>query len=150
MLFRSRSENPYRFTHYLLLRLLVSQPQWAAEREAYLSQEAEWKTEDSHPWMLINVYRAWLLQADKQTNLAVHYMQLAVESCFEAKGEMLNWMGHCLLALSKSLQLKFATNEQVKAPASYYPEQSLGELEAATTDTQRLAALAKLLPFNFH
>lgn len=146
----ARSENPYRFTHYLLLRLLVSQPQWAAEREAYLSQEAEWKTEDSHPWMLINAYRAWLLQADKQTNLAVHYMQLAVESCFEAKGEMLNWMGHCLLALSKSLELKFATNEQVKAPASYYPEQSLGELEAATTDTQRLAALAKLLPFNFH
>lgn len=146
----ARSATPLRFIHYLLLRLLVSQPELVKEREAYLAQEAEWQSDEGHPWMLINAYRAWLLQDNNQTPLATVYMQAAVDGCFEAGGEMLNWMGHCLLSLSESLQLQIKVSEASAVPAGTYPVKSLGNLAEASTGAERLEVLAKLLPFNFH
>lgn len=145
----ARSGSLHRFTHYLLLRLLVSQPHLIEERHTYLAQEAEWKNDLGHPWMLINAYRAWLLQANQQTTLAAEYMQDAVDGCFESDGEMLNWMGHCLLALGQSLQLKLDA-QAAGSPASCYPLASLSKLAQATTDTERRAVLDQVLPFNFH
>lgn len=146
----ARSESPLRFMHYLLLRLLVSQPELKEERKAYLGQEVEWQNDEGHPWMLINAYRAWLLQGAKQPALAADYMQLAIDGCFESSGAMLNWMGHCLLALAKSLQLQVNTKAVVSLPTGNYPQETLAELEKASNDKQRLTALTKLLPFNFH
>lgn len=144
------SGSAHRFMHYLLLRLLVGQPDLLEERQAYLAQSTEWKQDLGHPWMLINAYRAWLLQGHQQADLASEYMQAAVDNCFEGGGEMLNWMGHCLLAFGHSLQLTLSTCAIVAAPASCYPLITLKELAQASTEAARLAALSKALPFNFH
>src|SRR5690554_1271776 len=52
----ARSGSPLRFAHYLLLRLLVNQPELVEQRDTYLAQQEHWQSEYGHPWMLIEAY----------------------------------------------------------------------------------------------
>lgn len=100
--------------------------------------------------MLINAYRAWLLNDAKQTDLATDYMQMAITTCFESEGAMLDWMGHCLLALAESLALSPNHSEIKEIPKGNYPVTALPSLAKAKNNKKRLTNLTKLLPFNFH
>lgn len=150
----ARSASELRFEHYLLLRMLITQPAITAEqRTAYLGQVNAWQSDDEHPWMLINAYRAWLLHDDGQMASAQTHLDEAIEDSLSANTPMLGWMAHCLFALGQSLGLKHAARNaelQARPPASWYPSHHLPTLAGATEHAQRIATLSQLLPFNFH
>lgn len=146
----SRSGNLRRFEHYLLLRWLMCQPQHKLEREGYLDSQAYWQLGEGHPWMLINAYRAWLLADTGRLQEASDYMQIALNDCFEDnQGAILQWMGHCLGALANSLSIPVVQPDSA-AIAAFFPSDQLSSLAQAGNHKERLAALKKLLPFNFH
>lgn len=146
----ARSGSPLRFVHYLLLRLLISQPELIEQRQVYLAQQDNWQSEHGHPWMLIEAYRAWLLQNAQQTHTANERMQLAVNDCINSNQPMLVWMGYCLQALASSLGLSTELPTDAPEIAAHYPADQLGKLNQATSDAERLELLQQLLPFNFH
>lgn len=146
----SRSADLCRFEHYLLLRWLMYQPQHAIERESYLENKSDWQLGEGHPWMLINAYRAWLLADAGRLQEAGDCMQIALNDCFEdSQGAILQWMGHCLRALAHSLSIPIVQPDSA-AIAAFFPSGQLSLLTNAGSHAERLAALQKLLPFNFH
>lgn len=146
----ARSGSVNRFPHYLLLRLLINQPELSEERQAYLAEQNCWQSGDGHPWMLIEAYRGWLLQQQGENDAASELLQIAVDDCMNADQPMLVWMGHCLQALACSLNLPVKLPNSNKAVAAHYPAELLTELTQATDHRQRLQLLQQLLPFNFH
>lgn len=146
----ARSGSSHRFVHYLLLRLLLTQPGLDNERQAYLSVQGNWQSGNGHPWMLIEAYRAWLLQQEGQNAQASDLLQIAVDDCFAVGQPMLVWMGYCLQALGSSLRLSVKLPADAPVPASHYPIDQLAQLAAASNDAARLHSLQQLLPFNFH
>lgn len=146
----ARSGSSLRFVHYLLVRLLVNQPNLEEERQTYLAEANSWQQEEGHPWMLINAYRAWLLTENQQTKTATELMQNALDNCLNSGQPMLEWMGHCLTALASSLGLKLDLEDELPLLAAHYPAAELPQLATATDNPSRLKALQVLLPFNFH
>lgn len=146
----ARSSSTLRFPHYLLLRLLISQPQLVTERAAYLSQQQDWRIEQGHPWPLIQTYRAWLLQSAQQQQAASEHLQIAIDDCLADEQPMLIWMGYCLHALGHSLGLSASLTKDAPGIAAQYPADQLKQLSNTSNDAQRLQQLQKLLPFNFH
>jgi len=145
----AKSGDSQRFSHYLLLRWLICQPQRTAMRRRYLEVMTDWQIGEDHPWMLINAYRGWLLAENDQPTLAADYFQQAIDDCVEADSVLLQWMGHVLAALSQSLQLPCQINRMEKWP-SYLPAEQLTELAKAQHNHVRVHCLQQLLPFNFH
>lgn len=140
-----------RFAHYLFLRLAITTPHLdSALIDAYLNQRDEWHDEDSHPWMLIDAYRAWLLHRQNLNTEGQHLMQRAIDACIDNGAPMLIWMGHCLHALGISLGQTVHLPLNTPPPANHYPATQLDTLKKATHCPQRLQALQPLLPFNFH
>jgi tetratricopeptide (TPR) repeat protein len=146
----ARSSDPLRFEHYLLLRWLTHHPEEVQLREDYLERIDEWQFGEGHPWMLINAYRAWLLADSQRRDEAASYMQKAIDECEDVEDSaILHWMAHCLHALSKSLNLTLEQPER-KCPVAPFPIDDLVKLREANSTEERVAALNKLLPFNFH
>ncbi len=146
----ARSGDVLRFEHYLLLRWLVTTTDQQAIIDTYLSAEEDWQSEDTHPWMLINAYRAWLLVRTGRTHDAKDYLQEAIDACQQHHNSaVLNGMARTLSALAHSLGLATTQNQNELLPRNFRIEQ-LSQLQQAETDQQRLAALSILLPFNFH
>lgn len=146
----ARSGSPHRFVHYLLLRLLAQQPELTEQRATYLAEFESWQSGDGHPWMLIEAYRAWLLQENQQSTEASDHMQMAIDDCMSSQQPMLVWMGHCLYALGSSLGLAVNLPQNAEPPAAHYPTEPLQNLLEAKSNAQRLQQLQQLLPFNFH
>ncbi|NLY14996.1 MAG: CRISPR-associated protein Csx16 [Gammaproteobacteria bacterium] len=146
----ARSGSVNRFPHYLLLRLLVNQPDLSEQRQAYLAEQSCWQSGNGHPWMLIEAYRGWLLQQQGENDAASELLQMAVDDCMDAGQPMLVWMGHCLHALACSLNLPVELPTGSTTVAAHYPAVLLTELAQATDHSQRLQLLQQLLPFNFH
>lgn len=132
-----------------MLRYLIAQPALAQAHQAYLQAEPHWHTADTHPWMLINGYRAWLLYRSGNSNLATGYLQQAIDDCVTAGSTLLHWMGKVLAELGQSLSLNCHFDGPENWPA-YLPSAKLATLACAQDDHSRLLALNTLLPFNFH
>lgn len=146
----ARSGAPLRFEHYLLLRWLTHHPEEVRLREDYLERIDEWQFGEGHPWMLINAYRAWLLVDSQRREEAASYMQKAIDECEDVEDSaILHWMAHCLNSLGESLNLTLEQPER-KCPSAPFPVDNLGKLREANSTEERVAALNKLLPFNFH
>ncbi len=144
-----KSGDSERFSHYLLLRWLVSQPQRAAMRQRYLELMPEWQYGEDHPWMLINAYRGWILAEYEQTEQAADFFQQAIDDCIQAESQLLQWMGAVLFALSRSLKLACNVEKEQSWPG-YLPAHLLSELAKTQHNHERVHFLQKLLPFNFH
>ncbi|PTB92585.1 hypothetical protein C9974_12140 [Marinobacter sp. B9-2] len=100
--------------------------------------------------LLSVLYRAWLLVDSQRRDEAASYMQKAIDECEDVEDSaILHWMAHCLHALGESLNL---TLEQPgrRCPSAPFPVDNLGKLREANSTEERVAALNKLLPFNFH
>ncbi|HNG47180.1 MAG TPA: hypothetical protein PK633_06815 [Agitococcus sp.] len=147
-----RSDNDQRFEQHLLLRVMVTRP--ALQQDSYLETASDWQFEQTHPWPLIAAYRAVLLQT-KQPIKASLWMHKAINTCREAQGATLQWMGE-ILALwvqqygiqidalpSKSLQ-------QLQTQLPHAPWTSLEKLKNASNRSQAMQGLIACLPFNFH
>ncbi|HEV8078776.1 MAG TPA: hypothetical protein VGP45_10360, partial [Marinobacter sp.] len=146
----ARSTSPFRFEHYLLLRWLVSSPDETKARQDYLACRDEWQVGEGHPWMLINAYRAWLLVDEGDKDNAAGYLQQSLEDCAEAEDSaILHWMAHCLHALGESLGLTVEPPAR-PCPAAPFPSEHLASLRTAGAQEDRMHALNRLLPFNFH
>ena len=146
----ARSGAPLRFEHYLMLRWLVSAPQENQPREDYLMVMESWQEGEGHPWMLINAYRAWLLADAGCTKEATYFLQQAIDQCAESENSaILQWMSHCFYALGESLKIQLDPIGQ-DYPGAPFPSEKMKELQVATTSAERINALNRLLPFNFH
>lgn len=132
------------------MRLLVHNPDLAEERATYLSQQKHWASQTSHPWMLIDAYRGWLLADAGQAAAAADQLQSAMDKCVAHNQPMLGWMGNCLHALAISLQLDVSLPDYDAQSCSAYPAALLPQLAGANSNSQRLQLLQQLLPFNFH
>jgi len=146
----ARSGSGPRFAHYLLLRWLTKHPDETQLRKDYLELHEEWQFGEGHPWMLINAYRAWLLADAQRNDEAASYLQRAIDECDEVEdAAILHWMAYCLHALGESLGLALEKPIR-KSPSAPFPTDELGKLRQADSTEERVAALNKLLPFNFH
>ena len=113
-------------------------------------KQDSWQTDEHHPWMLINAYRAWLLQQAGQLEAAEEAMQQAVDLCLEPNQRLvLRIMGLSLAALGQSLGLDIYTDKP-KQGLTAQREADLEQLAKATKDAERIRGLQALLPFNFH
>lgn len=145
-----RSGDLLRFEQYLLLRWLISQPEQQALRRAYLDVKDDWQSGAGHPWMLIDAYRGWLLADAGEKEAAEQCFEQAVSACQAHQNSLLlQWMGAGLHALASSLKLEVQPPSAQAWPAAFNTE-ALIRLQNASQHTQRLQALAQLLPFNFH
>jgi hypothetical protein len=146
----ARSGDALRFEHYLLLRWLITGTAQQAHIDTYLSAEEDWQSEETHPWMLINAYRAWLLVRAGKTHDAKDYLQEAIDACQQHHNSaVLNGMAHTLSALAQSLGLPPGKHLSEPLPQGFRIDQ-LAQLSRAVTDQERLTAINTLLPFNFH
>lgn len=66
----SDNSDAKKYQQHILLRFLANNPQNPAVK-IYLQEQDNWQTAAGHPWQLIILYRALLLQDDKQQCLAL-------------------------------------------------------------------------------
>lgn len=145
------SGHEHQYLHYLALRTMVQFPALEAMRQAYLAAQAEWDMEDTHPWMLIQAYRGWLLADANQPEQARLCFQHALAACQQHKDSpILLWMGHCLAALGHSLGLDLPEPEGFNQLPAVFPVALLKPLGQASANAERFAVLGQVLPFNFH
>ena len=151
-------EDRERYNHYLLLRALILYPALRAVCQPYLDLKDDWLQGDSHPWPLINAYRAWWLQSNGDTKAAGSYMSIAISLCRANSGGItLSWIGEVLAVLAERLEIPtlLASNERLEELRDQLPQapwQALTILQGCRqSDTPALlSALGVCLPFNFH
>ncbi|WP_345793317.1 hypothetical protein AAG895_17860 [Thauera sp. JM12B12] len=159
----AQSGQEKRYAHHLWLRALVAHPEtFKVARDAYLGAQPQWKSEQDHPWPLINAYRGWLLLDAGQHTPAKRQFSIAVQQCRnEDNGPTLQWMGKVLHVVAQALGVptgitlprNMTADLQQRLPNA--PHQALTAFEAqASTGNCSIddihVALRQCLPFNFH
>lgn len=151
-------EDRERYNHYLLLRALILYPTLRTVCHSYIDIKNDWLQGDSHPWPLINAYRAWWLHNCGDTKGASDYMSSAISLCRAThSGLTLQWMGEVLATVAGRLGIiaPLASAEQIeelRIQLPHAPWQSLTRLQnCQQSDTPAiLSAFGTCLPFNFH
>lgn len=151
------SGDQYRFLHHLFLRACICFPvEMKDDIKKYLLNKKNWLVGESHPWMLIQAYRGWLLHKEGDTDSAVTRFESAITECLsETQGPIVNWMGATLYELAKSLDLNLNINSDLfshalnSAPENA-PKTVLDKWKKVTSDENRIELLKVSLPFNFH
>jgi hypothetical protein len=148
----------HRWLHHAWLRLACRYPQQHhAFINAYLSSESEWLSESSHPGMLINFYRGWLL-LDTKPEQARAYFREAISHCEDDPAAItLAWMASVLRTLCESL-LPGSVHDLVQPYNNWreaLPNAPIDVLEAVlqippSNDAARHLLLSQCLPFNWH
>lgn len=153
----ARSQDKERFIHHVFLRACLTFPnEMKDEIEQYLAVANDWFVGKSHPWMLIQAYRGWLLQKQNESTQAKQCLESAVTECLsEQQGPTVQWMGLMLLELSQSLGLKLDIEQDAVSHAllnipEKAPRDVLEKWGATVTDEKRIELLKEGLPFNFH
>ncbi|MEE2003009.1 hypothetical protein QWY20_16240 [Alkalimonas sp. MEB108] len=141
----------HQYLHYLVMRALVQFPVLQDMRQSYLANQDSWDMEPTHPWMLIQAYRGWMLAEAKQTEQATLCFEHAIAACqAHTASPILLWMGHCLAALGQSLGLAISVPSSAQPLPAVFPQVSLPQLARAESNKVRFGVLEQLLPFNFH
>lgn len=141
----------HQYLHYLVVRALVQFPVLQDMRQSYLANQDSWDMEPTHPWMLIQAYRGWMLAEAKQTEQATLCFEHAIAACqAHTASPILLWMGHCLAALGQSLGLAISAPSSAQPLPAVFPQVSLPQLARAESNKVRFGVLEQLLPFNFH
>lgn len=144
------------FQHHVLVRAMVFDQNLNDIIQQYLALNADWQTEDSHPWMLINFWRAWLLYQDQQDDRATELMQWALQGNEESQNVTLRWIKLIIATVAHRLNLISSTtleNQQAELlellPEA--PHQAWQYLYQADLQQpqQWLDAITACLPFNF-
>jgi hypothetical protein len=153
----ARSDEQYRFLHHLFLRACIYFPEeMKDDADEYLACSDDWIVGEAHPWMLIQVYRGWLLQRTNELMLAQTCFDQGVSECLsEKQGPTVKWMGVVLEKLALSLGISAGVDRQtlnfaLLAAPEKAPQDILGEWGSAQTDDNRIKLLGASLPFNFH
>ena len=141
-----------KYAHAILLRYLVTLPEAAPVRLAYLAKSSDWKwSEDGHPWELIAFYRA-MLCADKPSR--VRHLKQAY-ALADQGGPTLQIIATVILgALLAERETDAATYlAKVESTVAKLPALGTGSIttlrEQAANPQPGLILATKVLPFNF-
>lgn len=149
------------YEQHLLLRALVSQPEWDALRTRYLSHRDSWQTEAGHPWGLIMAWRGWLLYCAGDPVAAQAQWSAAVAEMLDAQhGITLHWIGTVWATVARNLTgqpvlLSDGTDQQAVVPQTWYDTldpkiKTAFEHLQSETDLAAISQQLKVcLPFNF-
>jgi hypothetical protein len=153
----ARSGEEYRFLNHLFLRACIIFPnEMKQDSDYYLAKLEEWGVGESHPWMLIQAYRGWLLLRKRSIGKGkLHFQQSIWECLNESHGPTVKWMGVVLHKLAMSFELNLGIDdknldEALSLAPGLAPKETLDDLAMIKDDNERLVILEKLLPFNFH
>jgi tetratricopeptide (TPR) repeat protein len=160
----AQSGHNERYAHHLLLRALVSHPDYfRAEITTYLAkitvcQEAD----DYHPWQWIEAYRAWLLLKAGKKDQATARFNRAINICTdEEQGATMHWIGSVISMMALKLGIRAddqtaLSKDYLEALQQRLPNAPFAHLQAwnndktTTTHSGILKALQVCVPFNFH
>ena len=142
-----------KYKHHLLLRWLVYHGS-KAEQQHYLAQQEHWQSSFGHPWALIQLYRAVLLQKSDTTaaiELALDGYSLTTEV---QQGATVRLIGFCCRAVTLAWgddwedALTELDKLETQLPAAKTHLDKLREYLNAPE--KPLEMLKTVLPFNFH
>lgn len=142
-----------KYSHHLLLRWLVQRPD-AAIRTAYIEQHPHWHADQGHPWPLIQLYRALLLQPDdaaEARKLAMQGFELATA---EGQGSVLHLIGACCRVIAAAWGEPWQDAEaflgkiEESLPLAQAKVATMRQFIVSPSDPLEL--LKTVLPFNFH
>jgi hypothetical protein len=142
-----------KYKHHLLLRWLVYRGS-EAEQQLYLAQQEHWQSSFGHPWALIQLYRACLLQKSDTAaaiELALDGYALTTEA---QQGATVRLIGFCCravtLAWGEVWEDAQAELEQLGTQLPFAKTQLDTLREYLKTPEKPLEMLKAVLPFNFH
>ena len=142
-----------KYAHHLLLRWLVSRPD-AVLHSAYLNHRDHWKTNEGHPWPLIQFYRAVLLQPNDLTAACEFALDSFRRATEREQGPLVTLIGACCRAAAAAWGKPWEGAETVLASIEtalpLTKERVAIVRRFLTVPGKPLELLRAVLPFNFH
>ena len=150
-----------RFEEYLMLRTFVYYPtSFSEEIQEYINKIELWNDGDSHPYQIINFYRAWLLFKNDKYDLAKEFIKNTFDICNNSnEGVTIKWIGYTLQLLATKIGIikRNSSNiiskaEKLSSTFSALPIDKMKEWEQRCDlkHSECLQLLEELTPFNFH
>lgn len=140
-----------KYQHHILLRYIHSGLASQAVREAYLAEQANWKTDVGHPWEMIEFYRALLIPQGPER---VEHLKCAVK--LAAGGDVTLKVIACVIAGALVAEGAFPLEDyaaKVEEIAKIVPDLGASRLAALRAQSKvpvsALDLAKKVLPFNF-
>jgi hypothetical protein len=140
------------YRHHTLLRWIVSRNDKTL-RDAYLAQRESWNSGVSHPWPLIEIYRALLLYPEDKKG-AIEHARTAAAIAFSAQqGPTVRLIGACCRAIGVAWGDAWHEAESILSELRETLPHARKRLERLSlfleTPSDPLALLSETLPFNF-
>jgi hypothetical protein len=154
--FSSAGVGPGQWSLYLLMRWALTRGS-AENHRQLLARRQQWQRGTEHPWQLIGLYRAILLQRETLLADARSEVEAAMAICLAAdKGPTLRLIGCTIGAIAQRWKIPFPHGTQelgqlrTELPAAHDRlDRVAAALRKPSSIKNPLSFAAEILPFNF-